>query len=153
MPIPPLDRRGLLPEGIHEASIDDIRTCFATSDYRIALFEGFLLFMRNEVGSVNAPTFMAGSYLSDKLLPNDIEITIELDLDFLTSQKLVAEKLIELQKKHDHLKSKYRIDFYITFKLSGYNDFTQFFQYVGEKTANAKGLDVKDKRGIIRVIL
>jgi hypothetical protein len=109
--------------------------------------------MNNEVGSVNAPTFIAGSYLSDKLLPNDIEITIELDLDFLTSQKLVAEKLIELQKKHDWLKSKYRIDFYITFKLSGYNDFTQFFQYVGATTANAKGLDVKDKRGIIRVLL
>jgi hypothetical protein len=151
MPIPPLDRRGLLPEGIYEASIDDVKARFATSDYRIALFNDFLLFINNEVGSLNIPTFMAGSFLSDKLLPNDIEITMYVTLDDLKS--LDGKKILQLGSKseHDRFKLKYRIDFYIS--LEGANDFTLFFQYVGEKTANAKGIDTKDKRGIIRVLL
>lgn len=153
MPIPPLDTRGLLPEGIYEASISEIKERFSISAYRIALFDDFISFINNEIGNIDIPIFIGGSYLSDKPLPNDIEITIAISLDFLQIEPLLGKKLIELQSKHDWLKSHYRMDFYISFEIKGCNDFRQFFQYVGEKTANAKGISAKDKRGIIRVIL
>lgn len=153
MPIPPLDKRGLLPEGIHDASIDEIRTRFAISTYRTALFDDFVRFMNIEVESLDAPIFMAGSYLSDKPLPNDIEITIEVNLELFCSQ--AGQKIIQLGSgdNHNRLKMQYRVDYYPSLKMPGMNDFTLFFQYVGEKTAHAKGIDTNDKRGIIRVIL
>lgn len=148
-----LDERGLLPEGIHEATIPEIQAYFATSAYRRALFDDFLRFISNEIGISHAPIYIAGSYLSDKELPNDIEITISVTLEFVQTYPIEGQKLLKLQMDHDRLKSEYRMDFYISFDLPGHNDFRLFFQYVGDKTANAKGIDAKDKRGIIRVIL
>lgn len=46
------------------------------------------------------------------------------------------------------------MDFYAFPDINGNPcDFREFFQYVGIKTALAKGLDEKDKRGIIKVTL
>lgn len=150
MSIPPLDKRGLLPEGIYDAEIGEIMMRFAISPYRVALFNDFLCFLRDELSLPNLPIYMGGSYLSDKALPNDIEITLVADVPLMQSP--VLPKILLLGGAHDRLKSKYRVDFYITFKLAGYNDFRTFFQYVGDKTAQDKGIDAKDKRGIIRVI-
>lgn len=152
MPIPPLDKRGLLPEGIYDAEIDEIMMRFAVSPYRVALFNDFLHFLRDELSLPNLPIYMGGSYLSDKILPNDIEITLVANQSFI--QASIAQKILPLgtPSEHERIKTQLRIDFYITLELAGYNDFRTFFQYVGDKTAQDKGIDAKDKRGIIRVI-
>jgi hypothetical protein len=54
--------------------------------------------------------------------------------------------------EHDRIMRDYGIDFYVSFLMEGYNDFGLFFQYVGAKTAAAKGLHEKDQRGITRII-
>jgi hypothetical protein len=152
MPIPPLDKRGLLPEGIYDAEIGEIMERFAVSPYRHVLFNDFLRFLHQELTLPGLLIYMAGSYLSDKTSPNDIEITLVADQSFI--QSFAAQKIIPLgaPSEHERLKAQFRIDFYITFELAGYNDFRTFFQYVGDKTAQDKGIDAKDKRGIIRVI-
>jgi len=83
-------------------------------------------------------------------LPNDIELTVSLDV--LAIQTPTGLKLIKIAENHDLIKEKYRIDFYVSFGIPGCSDFRQFFQYVGDKTAQAKGLNAKDKRGIIKII-
>jgi hypothetical protein len=125
---------------------------FAVSTYRHALFNDFLRFLRHELTLPELLIYMAGSYLSDKTSPNDIEITLVADQSFIQSS--AAQKIIPLgtASEHHRLKTQYRVDFYITIELAGYNDFRTFFQYEGDKTAQDKGIDAKDKRGIIRVI-
>lgn len=152
MPIPPLDNRGLLPEGIYDATIDEIHERFAISPYRQSLFSDFLCFLSQELPFQRPMIYMAGSYLSDKLQPDDIELTVPLDL--LSIQSPVGQKLFQLggMPEHNRIKAQYRMDFYISLEMAGRPDFRLFFQYVGDKTAQAKGLNEKDKRGIIRII-
>ena len=78
-------------------------------------------------------------------------MTILANLDFIRTTH--GQRIIQLGSSSEHvrLKRKYDIDFYISFVLEGYNDFTKFFQYVGEKTAHDKKIKAKDKRGIIMV--
>jgi hypothetical protein len=152
MPLPPLDNRGLLPEGIHEANRQEIEKVFCVSQYRQKLFKDLTRFLQNEIQVVGIG-ILAGSFFSDKAMPNDIEVTIPVNTSNLTDPAI--KHIIDLgnQMGHLRLKIEYRVDFYITFEMAGYNDFRQFFQYVGEKTANTKGLNSHDKRGIVKLIL
>jgi hypothetical protein len=148
-----LDNRGLLPEGIHEANIQEIEKAFCLSQYRQNLFEDLILFLQTEIQAVGIDIYLAGSFFTDKPMPNDIEVTIPLNTNNLSDPAI--KHIIDLGKpmEHSRLKAMYRVDFYITFEYAGYNDFRQFFQYVGEKTANVKGLNPQDKRGIVKLIL
>lgn len=51
---------------------------------------------------------------------------------------------------HDRIGRTYGVDFYITL-VEGGSDFSLFFRYVGEKTAQAKNLHTRDLRGTVRV--
>lgn len=147
MPIPPLDSRGLLPEGTHLATLKEVQHHFANTLYRQDLWRGFLLFVDNELSpkGLLAPLVIAGSFLSDKQSPSDIEVLLK--LEEAPPAQISAGVLLYLE--HDKLKEKYRVDYYPG--LKGQNDFSAFFQYVGPKTAQQKGLGIEDKRGIIKV--
>ncbi|ESS71940.1 hypothetical protein MGMO_83c00130 [Methyloglobulus morosus KoM1] len=153
MTLPPLDNRGLLPEGIHEADRQEIENVFCVSLYRQKLFEELIRFFQTEIQVAGIEIFLAGSFFSDKAMPNDIEVTIPLNANKLIDPTI--KHIIDLgnSQEHERLKKTYRVDFYITIELAGHNDFRQFFQYVGEKTANVKGLNSRDKRGIVKLIL
>ncbi len=152
--IPTLDHRGLLPAGIHSATWDEVADIFATNVHRVTLISGARNFSRNELSVLfPAPLFLAGSTFSDKVRPADIEATIKVDPKNLTVDQTM--KVFELQASHSRIKTSHNIDFYVTLAMEIEHfkamDYTVFFQYVGEKSASAKGLSSKDMRGIIEV--
>lgn len=153
MPIPLLDHRGLLPEGIYEASKQEIEKCFCISSYRQKLFDDFIHFLNIEIHAKGIEVYLGGSFFSDKPMPNDIEVTVPVKTEMLFDKSV--QFLVNLGNlvEHDRIKKNYRVDFYLSIELAGYNDFREFFQYVGEKTANAKGLNARDKRGIVKLLL
>lgn len=151
MPLPALDQRGFLPAGCHTASWDDVRQMFCSTGHRRSLMKDFQRFIDSELRPVGSglPLIIAGSYLSDKVTPGDIETSI-----FIPNQELSARaELCALGSKEEHLriKKEYGADFYVTFDLAGQPNFYDFFQYVGPKSAAKKGLHEKDRRGIIEV--
>jgi hypothetical protein len=152
MPIPPLDHRGLLPEGIYEASRHEIERCFCISAYRQKLFDDLIRFLDKEIRTTETGVYLGGSFFSDKPMPNDIEATIALNAQQLCDQALQHIVKLGQSAEHERIKKIFRIDFYLSIEWEGYNDFRKFFQYVGEKTANAKGLNARDKRGIIKLL-
>lgn len=151
MTIPALDARGLLPKGIHDASLRDVQVAFCFNAYREQLWHDVLrgLIQENIPQSNAFPLFIAGSFLSDKPTPSDIEMAIQLNADNFNLPG--ASRLFQVDEaEHHRLKIGYRLDFYPYIGGMG-NDFSLFFQYVGEKTAESKKIEPKDKRGIIRI--
>lgn len=157
MPIPPFDSRGFLPDGMHTATIDEIKKHFAFSVYRESLFNDFLEFLRQALDPVNSkkylgvtqstPIIMSGSFISDKKFPNDIDCVFLLD-NLSSEQKWFwASRLRSYQQK---IHSQYRVDFNI--ELPSGNDFGKFFSYVGPKEAESKELNPRDLRGIIKLM-
>lgn len=147
MALPPLNKLGLLPQGVHQGTLCHIATQFARSPYRIDLFSSVKCFIDTELKSAcsGLTLVMGGSFFSDKELPNDIEMTVQLPLDY---PKLA--QAIELCSDRDRLKEQYKVDFYPSIK--GQNDFVGFFQYVGPKTGLTKGIDEKTLRGVVEVV-
>jgi hypothetical protein len=54
-----------------------------------------------------------------------------------------------MQSNQDRIMQDYRVHFWIN--LPGHNDFAAFFQYVGVKTASAKGLNPLHLKGILKL--
>lgn len=150
--IPPLDERGLLPVGIHQASWTELFDHFANDARRISLLSKAKTFALAELAPQlpMCRLILAGSTFSDKPNPGDIESTIIVSLNGLEPSKFVTAIL--LQARHDEIKELHEVDFYVSLDAPGANDFSQFFQYVGEKTAAVKHLEPKDKRGIVEVM-
>jgi hypothetical protein len=148
--IPALDARGLLPPGIFTATFADVEVTFAHNVHREKIWAG-LMFVAPVLRSIFTgnncalrPLILGGSYFSDKVAPEDIECTVRLD----AATPAIVLGLFQLAHYHTHAawKKDRLVDYWPS--MPGQNDFGEFFQYVGAKTAAAKGLQTMDKRGI-----
>ncbi len=154
MSIPPLDSRGLLPPGKHSTNMSDFRSAFAHNPRRDDLYCKFEAFIHTELIQIASglPLVIGGSYLTDKPFPGDIEATLIIDPKILANNPGILNFLNNFNRLHGDFKKKYEVDFYPSI-VGMTNQFDVFFQYVGPKTASAKGLEAKDTRGVLEVIL
>lgn len=149
--IPPFDHRGLLPPGKHLASWSEIFAYFSGDARRYYLVDNARTFALNDLAPKfsTGPLYLAGSTFSDKASPGDIEMTMPLFVHQMTPTSMADA--ISFRANHDAIKAKYEVDFYLYLDMPGAPDFSEFFQYVGDKTAALKHLQSKDKRGIVEV--
>lgn len=134
------------------ATWDEIRKAFCVSGHRRKLMKEFHRFIEAELRPAGSglSLIIAGSFISDKVTPDDIESSILIpNAELPYRSDLIG---IGSPAEHARIKAVYGMDFYVTLDLAGHNDFYNFFQYVGPKAARKKkGLNEKDRRGIIEV--
>lgn len=150
MALPALDHRGLLPIGEHQCRFQEIEHFFLHSPYRAALYSSVRGFIDGPLKTA-APglrLFLGGSFFSDKPQPDDIEATVYLPA--APPDRFMA--VMGLFALHEQYKLSNRVDFFPSIQMPKQNDFVKFFQYVGPKTASAKGLDERAGRGVVEVI-
>ena len=147
MAIPDLDEHGLLPAGAHDCSIDEIAETFGWNPHRRDLVRRLSDFLAREIRHrFSEPVYVDGSFVTDKQTPDDVDVV--LDMRRATDDRqLSAVKFMATER--DRLQDDYSIDFWIN--LPGANDFSDFFQYLGVKTARYKGLDSAHRKGILRL--
>lgn len=80
MPLPNFNRRGLLPAGVHKASLSDVEercvTPFGTSKTRKPIFDAFSIY-QNDLASVgvNATQWVDGSFVdATRTDPSDVDV-------------------------------------------------------------------------------
>ncbi len=84
MPLPNLNHEGELPEGIHQATIDEVIAQFGSgTEQRIIVTERLkrIYQLTKETGHLQQ-LLIFGSYITAKSNPNDIDIVIIFDDDF-----------------------------------------------------------------------
>lgn len=150
VPIPSLDANGLLPPGVHDCTLPEIRMSFTWNAHRLSLFSGLENCITSElharfVGHI----YCDGSFVTDKVDPRDVDLCLDLRSTPGQNQWLGLQYF---QTERSRLQSQYHVDFWINVDLQGSNDFSRFFQYVGQKTALAKGLQPADTKGILRLV-
>ena len=69
--IPPLNKDGRLPRGIHEASWREFEQAFAWNEHRRMLAEGLRQALSALASAGCARAYVDGSFVTDKTLPND----------------------------------------------------------------------------------
>ena len=81
MPIPPLTAEGLLPPGVHDCSLAEIRDRFAPWPLGSANRRRLMLKLEEYVNALRGTTWFAwvavdGSFTSGKAEPNDIDLVV-----------------------------------------------------------------------------
>lgn len=151
MTIPKLNSFGYLPEGVHDATLSDVRS-WANEVPDIArrnqLLENLDRFLEEVVRPVgNYPIYLAGSFFSDKYAPGDIDFVF--DIRECTDPSVVGKAYLNITYRHDSIKEKYEIDAYPNFP--NHNNFADFFTYIKVKDAAIKGIAPSARRGIVRI--
>ena len=147
MPPPPLDARGLLPVGRHVCTLDEIHAAFCWDAHRLSLWNGLIEFLKVLTReSMVFPIGVDGSFTTDKERPADIDVVLDLRRAPEVAQ---VRGVLWFRQRRAEFRDNYHIDFCPN--LPHDNDFTDFFQYVGTKTAHIKNLRREDRRGILIV--
>lgn len=146
--IPPLDGHGLLPPGVHDCTLGQLRERFAYSPHRRAILHGLCRFVRQELRPLNlpAPMYVDGSFVRSKPLPSDVDVVLDVQSYTLAE----AMPVLALWFDRARLKETYRVDFWVKHPVLP-NDLCAFFQYLGDKAAADLGLATKWPKGILRL--
>ena len=148
MPIPNLDKHGLLPPGVHDCTLEEIGRIFGGNVYRKELFQYFLDCLRVEIRPVfDDPIYINGSFVTYKEIPYDIDVVLDLRN---TTDGRMLQGLVFMTRHQTRFLDEYRVHFWIN--LPGFEDFSTFFQYVGTKTARFKSLNPRHLKGILRIV-
>src|SRR5262245_27238275 len=80
MPIPALDANGLLPPGVHEASIEEVRELFGQfreTEQRVRLQAALEAFLAEARGThLVVAVIVDGSFTTGKAQPGDVDIVV-----------------------------------------------------------------------------
>ncbi len=148
--IPQLDGNGVLPPGVYDTTLDEIRLRYATTAHRLNLWNAFMAFLDQKHRPAGAAPILwiDGSYTTDKPNPSDIDVVADLS----GTIRPVAAATFSLWLEHDEIKRLYSVDFWMRHPTMP-NDLAGFFQYVGEKKAVQLGISPKTAKGILRVTI
>jgi hypothetical protein len=121
MPIPPLNEFGLLPEGIHDCTIEELATRFGRfqqSDRRPRLWGAFGVFLKElQACDIGLAILINGSFVTARPDPNDIDVILVLPVDFELTRDLppaeynvVSAKVVRRRHKLDLLAARAESD-------------------------------------------
>ena len=72
--IPGLTNDGVLPPGVHSATLAEVRAAFATTPYRLSLYGGLRVALADLVAINCDRAWLDGSYVTDKAVPGDYDL-------------------------------------------------------------------------------
>jgi hypothetical protein len=143
MPIPALNDRGFLPEGIHDCTIDEAQArfgVFQASDRRPQLWTKLCEFLREAkaCGIVEA-VLLDGSFVSGKPAPNDIDLILVVPAAHNFSADLTPAEYNVLSKRR--VVRRYGFDVLVARAGSEeYRRYAAFFQQVRLEPGGGKGI-------------
>jgi hypothetical protein len=139
-----LNEHGLLPPGIHDCSLDELRELFGSfqqTERRPALFKK----LRELVEQVSAFPFVRsiivdGSFVTSRPDPQDIDLIVVVDPQILSRTELLNPFEYNAVSSRK-LRSRYSFDVFVTPDGSGaYESYVKFFSRVKESPERSKGL-------------
>ncbi len=144
MPIPALQENGLLPEGIHDCTIEEISERFGrfqTSDMRPRLNSGLVKYLE-ELKEANIGKYLIvdGSFITCKDEPNDIDVLLVAKDDYVPTEEMPPFKKNAASSKY--INKYHKLDFHF-----GWDGDNTSLEYL------ALYQDVKSQPGIKKGIL
>ena len=154
MPVPAIIDGGVLPEGIHDCSLDEVRGMFASSGERAKLLDRFNQFLQRLgefIPDTQVTLYLDGSFITAWDGCCDIDVIIEAR-DFEGAKSEYLKMLVTPPVKQEFLdlyKVKLRV---IVPGLNNARDYRQWFQNVKGEEAWRFGNDITAlRKGIVRL--
>ena len=138
--IPPFDELGNLPPGIYRAKLDEIEQRFTWNELRKRLFQGLREALRNLASAGVQRVWLAGSFVSAKDFPDDVD-------GWIWGPAVDPSKLDPVFADRDGpgMKAKYGVDFLI--EVPEPLSYLTFFETDGY--GNSRGVLLLDLRDML----
>jgi hypothetical protein len=138
--IPDLDKSGLLPAGIHWATLEEVDASFGTNPHRKKLLAGFKIAVQALKLAGCKALYLDGSFVTAKQFPSDYDACWE-------AAGVVVPNLdpvfLDFSNRRAAQKTKYLGEFFLAYSQAEgpplYRMFINFFQ-VDKDTGNPKGI-------------
>jgi hypothetical protein len=142
MPIPPLSIAGVLPDGLHECTLEEVLDQFARfqgSDRRPSLGRELQEYMA-ELRSAQVGKYLVvdGSFVTAKPAPSDIDLLLVLRDDVRLGDILPPFRYNARSKTY--IRKKYRFDFFPAYDDGSAVEMIAFFRQVKYRPGEVKGL-------------
>jgi hypothetical protein len=148
MPIPPLNSNGLLPAGIHDKTLDEIRQRFGSfqgSDRRIQLFNRFeQLVVELRRSGRFAAVIVDGSFVTAKPAPEDVDLIVALRRDHDWNADLAPSDYALVSRPA--LRRRFAFD--VLLAAYGGSDYERYVEFYGRVRE-----DASVRKGILRIEL
>jgi hypothetical protein len=138
MPIPALQENDFLPPGLYLADLDEIRERFGrTSEQRRMLFNRLQMFVDAARYVEALRMVVAGSYVTAKTNPRDVDVVIWVGERFLELLELGDKQALDLELMFLTREPK---EAFAVFDEDGWNAWLDFFSSVRYREAERKGV-------------
>jgi hypothetical protein len=118
VPIPPFAAEGLLPDGIHECTLDEIIErfgAFQENDKRPRLAKELAAYVEElRAARVGKYLVVDGSFVTDKARPEDIDLLLVLRDDIDLAQPVPPFQYNARSKRY--VRKQYNFDFFVVFE-------------------------------------
>lgn len=155
MPIPAIIEGGVLPEGIHDCSLDEVRAMFAASGERARLlnrFEHFLDRLGEFVPGIETTIYLDGSFITQWEGCNDIDVVLEAR-DFENEKSRYLKTLMS-ERVRGEFSENYKVQLHVVVPGLRGRDFRQWFQNVKTEESWRFGNEINAlRKGIVRLTL
>ncbi|MAT45331.1 MAG: hypothetical protein CL609_23630 [Anaerolineaceae bacterium] len=132
----------VLPEGIHDATINEIHERFATNKRRKELFACLKRALKDLKFAGCMTVYLDGSFITEKKNPGDYDCCWDVAG---VDDKKIKPIFLDFKDERKNQKSEYRGEFFPShFPADGQHNFLEFFQI---------DKDTGHKKGIIRINL
>jgi hypothetical protein len=151
--LPEFTVHGLLPLGVHDATLDEVLSRFGGSNARRKMIgDGLKAFVELvQTFGLFTLLFVDGSFTTDVDLPNDVDVVLQLPSSsgrqFLSHPN--ALKILDAAQA----KATYHVHLFLEKTEDGYAGMVGFFQQLKPKDLLAKKLAATHRRGIVKVRL
>jgi hypothetical protein len=154
MALPKFNFHGLLPEGVHDCSLEDLPERIVTNPQRELLWKNLQAFLE-WVRAMDQFSFayIDGGFITDKIFPEDIDVILQTRVAYGPNAFLAMEPFFA--EGFDKIFDKYSVHlhFWCEGFPGGVSDFRRFFQYLRPQDAAPRGLKEGAKKGIVRISL
>ena len=126
--IPSLNAVGELPAGVHATTLEEVEAVFAKTPKRRTLFEGLKRTLENLKGAGVRRVYIDGSFVTDKVEPNDIDGCWEITEHVRIEE--IDPVFLELPESRNAMKEKYGVDLFLASWVEAGSGlpFVEFFQ-------------------------
>ncbi len=153
LPIPEFNEHGLLPVGIHECELSEIDDKFVYNNHRKTIWSAFTSYLEQlkSIPEIDV-LYVDGSYTTDKLLPADVDVIVELPNPKIHAQILQRSgQMIE----RGFVKSVFFTDLLFAYEPNPITttDIRDTFQGIKVKDALDKGIPKDTRKGLLKTRL
>jgi hypothetical protein len=127
----------VLPLGIHDSSLDEVKKRFAINKKRKLLYCGFSNACKSLKTAGCKVVYLDGSYVTEKINPGDYDVCWDPSQVNINNLDPI---FLDFSNNRKNQKTKYGGEFFpSSFKADGVNTFAQFFQ-IDKETGLGKGI-------------